>query len=113
MTWQKSRRIGGRPIHPPAHIVEHEQRVDEFLRASDVVKKRKRRRKKKEKVGGRQGQIRFKKLDGGGWGLIGPRHLLRTGRIVGVTKQNGSVLPTLVGKILTVDGEWVIAEVQR
>lgn len=115
LPWHRSRRIGGHPAAPlPAHFVEHEQRVDDFLRAANTVRTRskKQRAERKERAHIRA-EVRFKKLPDGQWGIIGQRHLLVPGRIVSVTKKGGKVCPVTVGRIVKTDYEWALATVAK
>ncbi len=56
------------------------------------------------------GEVRFKRLRNGAWGVTGPSRLLVTGQLVNVTKRDGSVTLVTVGKVVwSGDGKAIAA----
>lgn len=103
MPWQRSRRIGGRPSVIPTHLVEHEQRVEDFLHKEAT---RRRAQKKKAQAKQNRGKVHFRKLPTGAWGIAGPRRLLIPGATVSVTTRSGSVSNVVVGAIVVTVGKF-------
>ncbi len=111
MPWQRSRRIGGkgtptvvRPrLDKPTHI---DQRADELVRKQPPAPAPS---KKKE----RRAEVRFTKLTDGQWGVLGPRWLLKPGKVVTVVAKGGRKSPMRVVEVVEAEHEWAKARVER
>ncbi len=103
MTWQRSRRHGGKPRTAPRHLRDHQHHLTK-ANPSRVTRDTGPRRPPRQPR-----HVSFSKLATGEWGLSGPLAMLKPGTKVTVIRRDGSPTTAIVGTVISRREPWATA----